>query len=73
MDKEHVPFDMPANRTIKQVVANLIPIMTTKNEKIFCTVVLSCSSSGLKLPLRVIFKRKTLPKGIFPDGSCGEG
>ena len=32
MDKVPVPFDMPANRTIKQVGANLVPIMTTGNE-----------------------------------------
>ena len=39
MDEVPVPFDMPANRTIEQVGANLVPIMTTGNEKTFCTVV----------------------------------
>ena len=67
MDKVPVPFDMPANRTVKQVDANSVPIITTGNEKTSCTVVLACSSSGLKLPPMVIFKRKTLPKGNFPD------
>lgn len=68
MDEVPIPFDMPANRTIEQVGANSVPIMTTGNEKTTCTVVLACSSSGLKLSPMVIFKRKTLPKGKFPDG-----
>ena len=68
MDEVPVPFDMPPNRTIEQVGANSVPIITTGNEKTSCTVVLACSSSGLKLPPMVIFKRKTLPKGNFPDG-----
>ena len=59
---------MPANHTIEQVGAKSVPIMTTGNEKTSCTAVLACSSSGLKLPPMVIFKRKTLPKGKFPDG-----
>ena len=33
MNEVPVPFDMPANRTIEQVGANLVPIMTTGNEK----------------------------------------
>ena len=41
-----VPFDMPANRTIEQVDANSVPIMTTGSEKTSCTVALVCSSSG---------------------------
>ena len=68
MDEVSIPFDMPANHTIEQVGAKSVPIMTTGNEKTSCTVVLACSSSGLKLPPMVIFKRKTLPKGKFPDG-----
>ena len=67
MDEVPVLFDMPANGTIEQVVANSVSIMITGNEKITCTVVLTHSSSGLKLPRMVIFKRKTLTKGIFPD------
>ena len=34
MDEVPIPFDMPANRTIKQVGANSVPIMTTGNENI---------------------------------------
>jgi len=68
MDEVPIPFDMPANRTIEQIGANSVPIVTTGNEKTSCTVVLACSSSGFKLPPMVIFKRKTLPKGKFPDG-----
>ena len=68
MDEVPIPFVMPANRTIEQVGANSVPIMTTGNEKTSCTVVLACSSSGLKLPPMVIFRRKTLPKSKFPDG-----
>ena len=41
--------------------------MTTGKDKTSCTVVLACSSNRSKLPPIVIFKRKTLPKGIFPD------
>ena len=68
MNEVPIPFDVLANRTIEQIGANSVPIMTTANEKASCTVVLACSSSGLKLPPMVIFKRKTLPKGKFPDG-----
>ena len=33
MDKVPGPFDMPANRTIEQVGANSVPIITMGNEK----------------------------------------
>ena len=33
MDEVPVPFDMPANRTIEQVGADSVPIMTTGNKK----------------------------------------
>ena len=40
MDEVPVPFDMPANRTIEQVGAKSVPIMTTGNEKniLYCCV-----------------------------------
>ena len=68
MDEVPVPFDMPADRTFALVGADAVPIITTGKKNTTCTVVLSCSSSGLKLLPTVIFKMKTLPKGKFPDG-----
>lgn len=46
-----------------------VSIVTTGEEKDSFTVTLACLGDGLKLPPYVIFKRKTLPKGlIFPQG-----
>ena len=44
-------------------------IRTTGHEKSHFTVMLACTADGGKLPPYVIFKRKTLPKGMqFPRG-----
>ena len=44
-------------------------MQTTGYEKYRFTVMLACMSDGTKLPPYIVFKRKTLPKGIkFPSG-----
>lgn len=46
-----------------------VSILTTGHEKDRFTVMLVCLGDGTKLPLYVIFKRKTLPKNAnFPKG-----
>lgn len=68
MDEVPISFDMPASRSADFVGVKSVPIVTTGNEKNGFTVVLSCLSSGYKLPPMVIFKRKTIPKENFPKG-----
>lgn len=41
---------------------------TTGAERQRCTVMLSVTADGRKLPPYVVFKRKTLPKESFPNG-----
>lgn len=48
--------------------ARSVHIWTTGAEKQRCTVMLAVTADGCKLPPYVIFKKKTLPKGPFPEG-----
>ena len=61
MDKVHLMFDVPSNKTVDVKGAKTIVIKTSGNEKTRYTVVLACSADGTKLPPLLIFKRKTLP------------
>ena len=61
-------FDAPYSRTVDTTGAESIPVSTTGHEKTGFTVVLACSETGKKLKLMVIFKRKTMPKEMLPDG-----
>ena len=45
-----------------------VTINITGHEKDRFTVMLACTADGGKLPLCVVFKRKTLPKDKFPAG-----
>ena len=53
MDMVSLAFDIPINRT------STVSVRTTGNKKSSFTVVLGCQANGQKLPLVVIFKRKT--------------
>jgi len=48
--------------------AKTIMIKTSGNEKTHYTVVLVCCADGTKLPPLLIFKRRMLPKDVFPHG-----
>ena len=52
------------------IVLQYCTIMTKNsgNEKTRYTVVLACCVDGTKLPPLLIFKRKTLLKGVIPHG-----
>jgi hypothetical protein len=57
-------FYIPRNTSIEKQGMQLVT-KTTEAEKQRCTVMLAVTADGGKLPPYVIFKRKTLPKGIF--------
>ena len=62
MDEVPLTFDMPLTRTVNKTEQSTINLKTTGHEKTSFTVVLSCTVSGKKLPLMVIFKRITMLK-----------
>src|SRR6218665_1265677 len=64
MDETPMTFDLPSNRTVDSSGAKTILVKTTGHEKTHFTVVLACMADGKKLKPVVIFKRKTLPKGV---------
>lgn len=67
MDETPLTFDCPPNRTVDEVGAKTITILTTGHEKMSFTCVLACSANGDKLKPLLIFKRKTIPKGKYPS------
>jgi hypothetical protein len=68
-DQTPVFFDMPLDVTVESKGQKSIPILTSGNEKQRCTVMLTVLADGKKLPPFIVFKRKTLPKGMnFPRG-----
>lgn len=69
MDETPVCFDMPFSHTVDKKGVKSVLVRTTGHEKTRFTVVLCCMANGYRLPPIVIFKRKTLPKGVkFPSG-----
>jgi len=69
MDETPMTFDLPSNRTVNAAGAKSVFVKTTWHDKSYFTVVLSCLADGSKFPPVIIFKRKTLPKGMkFPSG-----
>lgn len=67
-DQTPVYFEMPECSTITEKGAKSVSILTGGNEKQRCTVMLSVTADGNKLPPFIIFKRKTLQKKIiFPS------
>ena len=68
MDETPMQFDIPSSRTIERKGAKTVQIRITGNEKNGFTLVLTCMADGTKLKPMLIFKRKTRPKGKFPNG-----
>ena len=68
MDETPMFFDLPSNRTVHPRGDHTILVKTTGHEKTHFTVVLACMADGTKLKPMVIFKRKTMPKEVFPSG-----
>ena len=69
MDETPTIFDLPSNRTVNGACAKSVLVKTNGHHKSHFTVVLSCLANGSKLPPVIIFKKKTLPKGMkFPSG-----
>ncbi|CAI7862952.1 unnamed protein product [Closterium sp. NIES-54] len=58
---------MPATTTVEQTDVKSVPIRSTGYQKERVTVMLACTATGEKLKPWVFFKRKTLPKGDFPN------
>jgi hypothetical protein len=67
-DQTPVFFDMPRNTSIEKQGVRSVTIKTTGAEKQRCTVMLTVTADGGKLPPYEIFKRKTFPKEKFPPG-----
>lgn len=66
MDEVPLTFDIPLGRSVAEKGQKTVTVRTTGHEKSHFTVVLACCADGTKLPPMLIFKRKTLPKDIFP-------
>ncbi|CAI7742594.1 unnamed protein product [Closterium sp. NIES-54] len=58
---------MPATTTVEETGVKSVPIRSAGYQKERVTVMLACTATGEKLKPWVFFKRKTLPKGDFPN------
>ena len=67
-DQTPLTFDLPSEMTVAKTGSKSVNMITTGNEKNRFTVMLACTADGQKLMPYVIFKRKTMPKDIFPPG-----
>lgn len=68
-DQTPLYFDMPATTTVEKKGAKQVRVLSSGHEKTRVTAMLCCTADGHKLPPYLIFRRKTLPKGIvFPSG-----
>ncbi|CAL4062438.1 unnamed protein product, partial [Meganyctiphanes norvegica] len=68
MDEVPLTFDVPSNKTVDSKGVHSVTVKTTGHEKTHYTVVLTCCADGTKLLPMVIFKRKTMPKEVIPNG-----
>lgn len=68
MGETPVMFYMIGNQTTDVKGIKTIHLKTTDHEKSHFNDVLSCLEDGTELKPMVIFKIKTLPKCIFPNG-----
>ncbi|CAI7781863.1 unnamed protein product [Closterium sp. NIES-54] len=66
-DQTPLWMEMPATTTVEQTGVKSVPICSAGYQKERVTVMLACMATGEKLKPRVFFKRKTLPKGDFPN------
>ncbi|CAI7930352.1 unnamed protein product [Closterium sp. NIES-54] len=62
-------LEMPQERTLEMKGACTVHVRAAGYEKECLTVMLAVTASGLKLPLYVVFKRKTIPKVKVPRGN----
>ncbi|CAI7805446.1 unnamed protein product, partial [Closterium sp. NIES-54] len=60
---------MPATTTVEQTGVKSVPIRSGGYQKERVTVMLACTATDEKLKPWVFFKRKTLPKGDFPNAN----
>ncbi|CAI7928462.1 unnamed protein product [Closterium sp. NIES-54] len=58
-------LEMPATTTVDQTGVRSVPIRSAGYQKERVTVMLACTADGMKLKPWVLFKRKTVPKGVF--------
>ena len=66
-DQTPLTFDIVTNSTVSDRGAKSVPIVSSGHDKERFTVMLACLGDGTKLPLCVVFKRKTLQKNLnFP-------
>ncbi|CAI7730058.1 unnamed protein product, partial [Closterium sp. NIES-54] len=66
-DQTPLWLEMPATTTVEQTGVRSVPIRSGGYQKERVTVMLACTATGEKLKPLVFFKRKTLPKGDFPN------
>ena len=70
-DQTPLTFELPADSTIEKKDTSTVTIRTNgakKNDSQLCSP--ACMTDGTKLPPYIVFKRKTLPKGVtFPSGA----
>ncbi|CAI7802526.1 unnamed protein product [Closterium sp. NIES-53] len=66
-DQTPLWLEMPATTTVEQTGVKSVPIRSAGYQKERVTVMLACTATGEKLKPWVFFKRKTLPKGDFPN------
>ncbi|CAI7812867.1 unnamed protein product [Closterium sp. NIES-53] len=59
---------MPATITVEQTGVKSVPIHSAGYQKERVTVMLACTATGEKLKPWMFFKRKTLPRGDYPNG-----
>ncbi|CAI7815252.1 unnamed protein product [Closterium sp. NIES-54] len=65
-DQTPLYLEMPATTTVDQTGVRSVPIGSAGYQKERVTVMLACTADRMKLRLWVFFKRKTVPKGVFP-------
>lgn len=64
-DQTPVYFDMTSNTTVNVKGAREVKLLSTGNENLRFTVMLSCLVDGTKLRPYLVFKRKTIPSETF--------
>ncbi|CAI7755507.1 unnamed protein product [Closterium sp. NIES-53] len=65
-DQTPLWLEMPATTTVDQTGVRSVPIRSAGYQKEHVTVMLACTADGMKLRPWIFFKRKTVPKGLFP-------
>lgn len=66
VDEVPVQFDIVYEKTVATRGSDSIKIDSTGHEKSNFTVVLGVTAAGERLKTMIIFKKKLLPKGLFP-------